>query len=173
MKTPAFTIAALAAFAVTSAAAAPAARKPASRSAPRSAAAAAPRQILPMPLRLVVEPALRGCKQLAPSGLGYSVLRAATGAQPAADGSAVVRYIGYLRTTGEVFDQSEEPVTMSLGRVIPGFSQGLGMMQKGSIYRFCLPAKIAYGAKAIGPIPANSDLVFQVELIDIKPAGQN
>ncbi len=56
--------------------------------------------------------------------------------------------------------------------VIPGFSEGLQMMAKGSTWRFCVPAALGYGAQASGPIPANSDLVFQVELVDFKTAAE-
>ena len=56
--------------------------------------------------------------------------------------------------------------------VIPGFSEGLQMMKRGGIARFCIPAALGYGAQASGPIPANSDLVFQVELIDFKTAAE-
>lgn len=74
--------------------------------------------------------------------------------------------IAYLAATGEVFDQgmaAEFPV----GGVIPGFSEGLQTMGKGAVARLCIPAALGYGAKATGPIPANADLVFQVELVDI------
>lgn len=52
--------------------------------------------------------------------------------------------------------------------MIPGFTKGLLTLQKGAISRFCIPAGLGYGAEATGPIPANSDLVFQVELVDFK-----
>ena len=56
--------------------------------------------------------------------------------------------------------------------MIPGFTEGLEMMAKSGIARFCIPAAMGYGAEATGPIPANSDLVFQVELIDYKTAAE-
>lgn len=138
-------------------------------SSPATAAPAkGPRQILPMPLKLVVEPALRTCTMKTASGLGYKALRAAPGAKPGPNATVTVRYIGYLATTGEVFDQSEAPVSFPLSGVIAGFSEGLQLMPKGSIYRLCIPAALGYGAKATGPIPANSNLVFQIELVDSK-----
>ena len=51
--------------------------------------------------------------------------------------------------------------------MIPGFGEGLQAMGKGGVMRLCVPAALGYGAKATGPIPANADLVFQVELVDI------
>ena len=77
-----------------------------------------------------------------------------------------VNYIGYLAATGEVFDQGMG-VEFPVGGVIPGFSEGLQTMGKGAVARLCIPAALGYGAKATGPIPANADLVFQVELVDI------
>jgi FKBP-type peptidyl-prolyl cis-trans isomerase FkpA len=50
--------------------------------------------------------------------------------------------------------------------VISGFGEGLTLMSTGSIYRICVPAALGYGAVANGPIPASSDLVFQIELLD-------
>ena len=55
--------------------------------------------------------------------------------------------------------------------VIPGFSDALQMMAKTGIGRFCIPAAMGYGAQGSGPIPANADLVFQVELVDYKTAA--
>ena len=77
-----------------------------------------------------------------------------------------VNYIGYLAATGEVFDQGMG-VEFPVGGVIPGFSQSLMAMGKGGVSRFCIPAALGYGARATGPIPANADLVFQVELVDV------
>ena len=55
--------------------------------------------------------------------------------------------------------------------MIPGFAEGLQTMTKSGIARFCIPAAMGYGARESGPIPANSDLVFQVELVDFKTAA--
>jgi FKBP-type peptidyl-prolyl cis-trans isomerase FkpA len=56
--------------------------------------------------------------------------------------------------------------------VIDGFSEGLQLTAKTGVVRLCIPAAIGYGARASGPIPANSDLVFQVELVDFKTAAE-
>jgi FKBP-type peptidyl-prolyl cis-trans isomerase FkpA len=61
---------------------------------------------------------------------------------------------------------------MPVGGVIPGFSQGLQLLSRGGIVRLCIPASMGYGTQASGPIPANSDLVFQVELLDFKTAAE-
>jgi FKBP-type peptidyl-prolyl cis-trans isomerase FkpA len=58
---------------------------------------------------------------------------------------------------------------MPLSSVLPGFAEALKLMPKGAKYRFWLPAKLGYGDRANGPIPANSELVFDVEMIDFIP----
>lgn len=127
--------------------------------------------IIPLPLNPIVPAAQRVCTMRTPSGLGYTVLRAADGAKPAADDTVLVNYIGYLNATGAVFDQSMQS-PMPLNGVIPAFSQGVQMIGRGGIIRLCIPAAQGYGAEASGPIPANSDLVFQIELLDFKTAAE-
>jgi FKBP-type peptidyl-prolyl cis-trans isomerase FkpA len=127
--------------------------------------------IIPLPLTPIVPAAQRLCTVRTPSGLGYTVLRPATGPRPAADATVLVNYVGYLGATGAVFDQGMQAV-MPVGEVIPGFSQGLQLAGRGGVVRLCVPAALGYGAQANGPIPANADLVFQVELVDFKTAAE-
>lgn len=135
-------------------------------------AAVAMNDILPVPLKPVIPAQQRACAQKTASGLGYTVLRAAQGKQPGEGDTVLVNYIGYLKATGAVFDQNA-PAAFPVGEVIPGFSEGLKMMQQGSVYRFCIPSGIGYGEKGAGAdIPPNSDLVFQVELVDLKSQAE-
>lgn len=127
--------------------------------------------IIPLPLNPVIPAEKRACKEKTPSGLGFTVLKPAAGRKPAQTDLVLINYIGYLSQTGAVFDQAA-PAPMPVAGVIPGFSEGLKMMPIGGIYRFCLPAALGYGAKEAGSIPANSDLVFQVELIDAKTEAE-
>lgn len=127
--------------------------------------------IIPLPLNPVLPEAQRLCEAKTADGLGYSMLRPATGAKPAEADYVLVNYIGYLAATGAVFDQNMHS-PFPVNGVVPGFSKGLQMMTKGSIARFCIPAAMGYGAQESGPIPANSDLVFQVELVDFKTAAE-
>jgi FKBP-type peptidyl-prolyl cis-trans isomerase FkpA len=140
-------------------------------------AAAAPKQvavsntIIPLPLAPIVPAAQRLCTTRAASGLGSTTLRAGSGARPAAADTVLVNYIGYLATTGAVFDQGMR-TPLGVSDVIEGFSQGLQTMSRSGIVRLCIPAAMGYGAQASGPIPANSDLVFQIELLDFKTAAE-
>ncbi|WP_343525405.1 FKBP-type peptidyl-prolyl cis-trans isomerase [Sphingomonas sp.] len=127
--------------------------------------------IIPLPLTPIVPATQRSCAARTPSGLGYTILRPSTEPKPAADATALVNYIGYLQATGAVFDQTMQSV-MPVGEVIPGFSQGLQMVGRGGVIRLCVPAALGYGAQASGPIPANADLIFQVELMDFKTAAE-
>lgn len=135
-----------------------------------SAAAASP-AIIPVPLNPIVPAAQRTCAVKTPSGLGYTVLRQAEGAKPVAGDVALLRYIGYLAASGEAFDQSPA-APLPVDGVIDGFSEGLKLIPIGGIYRLCIPAAQGYGANAAGAIPANSDLVFQVELLDKKTQAE-
>ena len=134
-------------------------------------APAAGAEILPVPLNPVVPAAQRQCSAKTASGLGTMVLKAATGAKPTSGDYVLVTYIGYLAADGKVFDQNVTQA-FSAGGVIKGFSEGLQLMSKGSVWRFCIPAALGYGAHGTGPIPANADLVFQVELVDFKSEAE-
>lgn len=135
------------------------------------ALATEPAGIIALPLNPVVPAAQRQCTAKTASGLGYTMLRPATGPTPAAADYVLVNYIGYLAATGAVFDQNMRAPFPADG-VIPGFSEGLQMLPRTGIARFCIPAALGYGAQGGGPIPANADLVFQVELIDFKTAAE-
>lgn len=150
--------------------AAPAIAAPAPVRAAASPAASA--AILPVPLQPIIAAGQRQCTAKTASGLGTMTLKPATGAMPTKADFVLVNYIGYLAADGKVFDQANAAAFPVEG-VIPGFSEGLQLMAKGSIWRFCVPAAIGYGAKGAGDtIPANADLVFQVELVDYKTAAE-
>ena len=91
----------------------------------------------------------------------------------AAAGNVVtVHYIGTL-SDGTKFDSSldrGEPFTFTLGagQVIAGWEQGIVGMKVGEKRRLVVPSELGYGAQAIGPIPANSTLIFEVEMLSIQ-----
>ncbi|MET1077442.1 MAG: FKBP-type peptidyl-prolyl cis-trans isomerase [Pseudomonas sp.] len=110
------------------------------------------------------------------SGLQFEVLKKAEGAQPKATDVVTVHYEGKL-TDGKVFDSSVErgsPIDLPVNGVIPGWVEGLQLMHVGEKYKLVIPSELAYGAQSPSPaIPANSVLVFELELLAIKdPAAQ-
>lgn len=118
----------------------------------------------------LVENAKRDGVQTTESGLQYEVVKKAEGAQPKVSDVVSVHYQGTL-VDGSVFDSSierGEPVEFPVGDVIPGWVEGLQLMKVGEKYKFYIPSELAYGAQSPTPaIPANSTLVFEVELLDI------
>ena len=104
------------------------------------------------------------------SGLQYEIITKADGAKPKVSDVVSVHYEGTL-TDGSVFDSSierGESVEFPVGGVIPGWVEGLQLMNVGEKYKFYIPSELAYGAQSPTPaIPANSTLVFEVELLDI------
>lgn len=105
-----------------------------------------------------------------PSGLQYLVLEPGDGARPTDSDVVLVNYKGELRD-GTVFDQNER-APFPVNQVVPGFSEGLKLMPKGAKYRLWIPPALGYGEQAQGEaIPANSVLVFDVEMIDFIPAA--
>lgn len=105
------------------------------------------------------------------SGLQYEVIKKAEGAQPKASDVVTVHYEGKL-TDGSVFDSSIErgsPIDLPVSGVIPGWVEGLQLMHVGEKYKLYIPSELAYGAQSPSPaIPANSVLVFELELLAIK-----
>jgi FKBP-type peptidyl-prolyl cis-trans isomerase FklB len=108
------------------------------------------------------------------SGLQYEVIKKAEGAQPKATDVVTVHYEGKL-TDGSVFDSSIErgsPIDLPVGGVIPGWVEGLQLMHVGEKVKLYIPSELAYGEQSPTPaIPANSVLVFDLELIAIKDAN--
>lgn len=110
------------------------------------------------------KPPVLTCKTAAADGLTYTVLKKSKGAMPGSTAKVKVNYIGHLKSDGTKFDDGQG-VEFSLERVIPGFAKGLQLVAPGGKIRLCVPAAMGYGANAQGPIPANSDLVFEVALL--------
>ena len=107
------------------------------------------------------------------SGLQYRVITEGAGDAPKATDTVKVHYEGRL-ISGDVFDSSiarGEPVSFPLDGVISGWSEGVQLMKVGSKFEFTIPSALAYGPSGTGPIPPNSVLVFDVELLEINPAN--
>lgn len=110
------------------------------------------------------------------SGLQYEIVTKAEGAQPKATDVVSVHYEGRL-TDGKVFDSSIQrgsPIDLPVSGVIPGWVEALQLMHVGEKVKLYIPSELAYGAQSPSPeIPANSVLVFDLELLSIKdPAAQ-
>ncbi len=107
------------------------------------------------------------------SGLRYKIIQKGDGAQPENGQTVAVHYKGML-SDGEVFDDSYKrgaPIEFPIGKgnVIPGWDEGILLLNKGDKARFVIPSQLAYGeAGAGGVIPPNATLVFDVELMEIK-----
>jgi FKBP-type peptidyl-prolyl cis-trans isomerase FkpA len=121
-----------------------------------------------------------------PSGLKYVITRPSNARKPVNGDTLQVNYTGRL-LSGKVFDSSiaadaqaggvfqagrpYEPIEFVLGqgRVIPGWDEGLLLMNQGAKGTFIIPSNLAYGGQGQGDIPPFSTLVFDIELVKIKP----
>lgn len=104
------------------------------------------------------------------SGLAYIDITVGTGTSPRPDQVVSVHYTGKLASNGKVFDSTagRDPASFALTGVIKGFSEGLLTMKPGGKRILYLPAALAYGARPPSGIPANADLIFEVELVAVK-----
>ena len=116
------------------------------------------------PAAAKAKPPVLTCKVTTPEGLSYTVIKAGKGERPNAESKVTVNYKGMLTADGSEFDSGKD-AQFPVGGVIPGFAQGLQLMQPGGSYRLCIPSKLGYGEAGTGPIPANADLVFEVALL--------
>ena len=103
------------------------------------------------------------------SGLMYEVIKLGDGGpKPTANSDVEVRYRGEL-IDGTVFDEATTPVTLNLGGVIKGWTEGVQLMSVGDKYRFYIPSELGYGEQGAGnDIKPNAALVFDIELVSIK-----
>ena len=103
------------------------------------------------------------------SGLQYRKIKEGNGKRPTINNTVRVHYTGKL-LNGTVFDSSVErgePMDFPVGAVIPGWTEGLQLMDEGSKYILYIPDNLAYGDNPTGEIPPGSTLIFEVELIEI------
>ncbi len=104
------------------------------------------------------------------SGLQYKALITGRGRMPKAKNKVSVHYRGLL-LDGTEFDSSyasDEPITLSLRKVIKGWTEGIQLMPVDSVFVFLIPPELAYGERGSSPIPPNATLIFEVELFAIK-----
>ena len=110
-----------------------------------------------------------------PSGLQYTVLKEGAGPKPTLDDVVEARYRG-THVDGTEFDGTEpggEPASFPLRGVVPGWQEALPLMKVGSKWRIWLPAELGYGDAGSPPaIEPNEVLVFEIELVGIRPKGE-
>jgi FKBP-type peptidyl-prolyl cis-trans isomerase FkpA len=107
------------------------------------------------------------------SGLQYQVISQGTGARPGPNDTVEINYTGTF-VNGEVFDASAKhnppgAAKIPLAGVIPGFREGLQLMQAGGHYKLFIPSSLAYGAEPQPPMPPNATLIFDVTLVSTGP----
>jgi FKBP-type peptidyl-prolyl cis-trans isomerase FklB len=110
-----------------------------------------------------------GVKTL-PSGLQYKILAEGSGKTPKAADEVTVNYKGTL-IDGREFDNSYKrgsPASFRLDKVIKGWTEALQLMKEGSKWQLFIPPELGYGERGAGPVPPNSVLIFEVELISVK-----
>jgi FKBP-type peptidyl-prolyl cis-trans isomerase len=107
-----------------------------------------------------------------PDGLRYEIVKAGDGTAPKPTDTVKVNYTGTL-INGTVFDSSAQrgPAEFALDKVIPGWTEGLQKTSKGGKIKLYVPPQLAYGDDGRPGIPPGSVLIFEVELLDIKPPG--
>lgn len=109
-----------------------------------------------------------------PSGLRYVIATQGTGVKPTLNNTVTVKYAGkFLRdgvspASSVVFDQATTAVSFKLSGLIQGWQIGFQLLPKGSKATLYIPSGLAYGKNGSGPIPANSNIFFEVELIDVR-----
>jgi FKBP-type peptidyl-prolyl cis-trans isomerase FkpA len=102
-----------------------------------------------------------------PSGFFYTIVTEGSGATPGLCSAVTVQYIGRL-TNGTIFDASPAGSTFYLGRLIVGWQKGIPLIKAGGTINLYLPPSMGYGSSAVGSIPANSILIFEIQLTGVQ-----
>lgn len=102
-----------------------------------------------------------------PSGQHYFITQEGTGSHPTILSTVKVRYKGYL-LDGTVFDQTTgtNTATFPLENLIEAWQEGIPLLKRGGKGTFFAPSGMAYGQNSVSGIPANSVLIFEIELVD-------
>jgi FKBP-type peptidyl-prolyl cis-trans isomerase len=139
-------------------------------------APAPPMPASPVPVaqdpKLTERETLFGAAALAPeiewrsNGLGIHIVNAGAGAKPGIGAQVRLIYTGRLKD-GTVFDQSDKPSAFLIGATIPGLSVGLQTLGTGGKAVFFIPPSLGYGHRKVLGIPADSGLIFDVQVVDV------
>jgi FKBP-type peptidyl-prolyl cis-trans isomerase FkpA len=102
------------------------------------------------------------------SGMYYQIMTSGTDKTPTTCSFVSVNYKGTL-TNGKVFDQTTgTPVSFNLISLIEGWKKGIPLIKKGGKIMLYIPPSLGYGSTVVGSIPANSILIFEIELVDVQ-----
>lgn len=107
------------------------------------------------------------------SGLGYFIHEEGAGNKPKLGQNVEVHYVGLLVKEPSVFEESfgnfkGARFPLGTGEVIPGWDEGIGLLNWGTEATLFIPSKLGYGPKGRGQgIPSNSDLLFYVEIVSV------
>ena len=108
------------------------------------------------------------------SGLMVRTVEAGSGPVVTAADAVLIEYEGRLASDGSVFDSSANhggPQAVAPGQTIPGFAEALTQMRKGGRYQIRIPPELAYGAADQPGIPPNSELEFDIHVVDVAPGA--
>lgn len=112
------------------------------------------------------------------SGLQYKITKKGKGKKPANGDLVSVHYVGTLPDSAKTkFDSSRDrgqPFSFALGagQVIKGWDEAIALLQVGDVAVLTIPSELGYGSRAMGKIPANATLIFEVELMDVKESAK-
>jgi FKBP-type peptidyl-prolyl cis-trans isomerase FkpA len=102
-----------------------------------------------------------------PNGFFYIIKNPGTGSSvPTLCDGVTTKYTGYL-LNGTIFESTSTPISFDLSGVILGWQMGIPLIKSGGSITLYLPPTLAYGSSAQGPIPANSTLIFDVDLVSL------
>jgi FKBP-type peptidyl-prolyl cis-trans isomerase FkpA len=99
-------------------------------------------------------------------GVFYVIDNPGSATKPNKCSSVKVNYVGKF-FSGEIFDSSTNPLEFSLNGVIDGWRSGIPVFGEGGSGKLIIPPSLGYGASGNGPVPGNSFLVFEVELLEV------
>lgn len=102
-----------------------------------------------------------------PDGFFYRIITQGTGVAPTQASTVTVKYTGRL-TNGSIFDENNTGATFLLSNLILGWRRGLPLIQKGGTIILYLPPSLGYGCSTGSAIPPGSNLIFNIELIDVQ-----
>ncbi|MTI22042.1 hypothetical protein E1176_13510 [Fulvivirga sp. RKSG066] len=102
------------------------------------------------------------------NGLRYVINASGEGSNPNICNSVTVNYVGKLMSNGSVFDKSSNPVTFPLSALITGWQIGIPLIASGGEVTLYIPSVYAYGSRGSGSIPPNANLIFDIDLLEVK-----